>query len=137
MANTCGVGSPSAVWGSTAFTYLGADGVTESGSTGGAVEDTAAGSETSTFCPFNVRNPGTVSMTAIYDATVDIDVLVNTEETLTLNYPITNSGNATPATKVGLAILTEAGGVAQDNVKAIRNFVWRWSAAPVYTPESA
>lgn len=137
MANTCGVGSPGIVFAGASLTYLGADGVTESGSTGGAVEDTPTGSETSTFCEFNVRNPGTISATAIYDATVDIDALVNTRAQLTITYPITNSGNGTAATKVGDAILTEAGGVSQDNIKSIRNFVWQWAAAPVFTAESA
>jgi len=136
MANTCGVGSPGIVFAGASLTYLGADGVTESGSTGGAVEDTPTGSTTSTHCPFNVANPGTVSATAIFDATVDIDALVNTEAALTITYPITNSGNATAATKVGTAILTEAGGVGQDNTKLIRNFVWQWSAAPTYTAET-
>lgn len=136
MANTCGVGAPGIVFATAALTYLGADGVTESGSTGGAVEDTPTGSDTSTFCAFNVANPGTISATAIFDATVDIDALVNTTALLTITYPITNSGNSTAATKAGQAILTEAGGVGQDNTKLVRNFVWQWAAAPTYTVEA-
>jgi hypothetical protein len=136
MANECGVGSPDITFAGVALNYLGEDGVTESGATGGAVKVTPTGSTTDTYCPFNVADPGTVSATAIFDATVDIDALVNTEASLTITYPITNSGNSTAATKVGNAILTEAGGVGSDNVKNIRNFVWQWSAAPTYTVES-
>ena len=137
MANECGVGSPDITFGAVALNYLGEDGVTESGAVGGAVKVTPTGQTTDTYCPFNVADPGTVSATCISDFTVDIDALVNTEATLTITYPITNAGNTSAATKIGSAILTEAGGVGTDNTKNIRNFVWQWSAAPAFTAESA
>ena len=137
MANTCGVGSADITFVGLAITYLAEDGVNETGAIGGAVEDTPTGSATATYCPFDVTDSGDVSATGICDHTVDVAAVVNTEGSLTVTYPITNSGNTTAATRVGTAILMEAPTVSGKNIKNIYNFVWKWSAKPTFSPEAA
>jgi len=137
MANECGVGSADLTFATMAVNFLASDGVQESGALGGAVEDTATGSATATYCPFDVTDAGEVTGTGIADNTVDVASLVNTEATLTITYPITNTGNTTAATRIGTAILMSAPTSSAQNVKNVYNFTWKWSAKPVFSPEVA
>ncbi len=137
MANECGVGSADLIYAGMAINFLASDGVNESGAIGGAVEDTQTGSPTATYCPFDVTDSGEVTGTGICDHTVDVAGLVNGVAQLTITYAITNSGNTTAATRIGDAILMEAPTSSAQNVKNVYNFVWKWSAKPVFSPEAA
>ena len=137
MPNECGVGSADLTYAGLAINFLASDGIQESGALGGAVEDTAAGSATATYCPFDVTDSGEVTGTGICDHTVDVAALVNGEALLTITYKITNTGNTTAATRIGTAILMSAPTSTAQNVKNVYNFTWKWSAKPVFSPEAA
>lgn len=62
---------------------------------------------------------------------------VGTSDTLTVTYPITNSGNTTAATRAGTAMVESIGNTTEKNGLQQQSVLFRWTAKPTFTVESA
>lgn len=131
------IGAVDATFGSIALVYQASTGTTD-GASVAKVDVTEAGSAIAQNCEGDVKEYTDPTATAFADYTVDVLAAVGTTDTLTFTYPISNSGNTTPATLTGSAFLQTAAGSNSRDTPNLYDFVWTWKgAAPVFTAETA